>query len=67
MKPANELPVVKSKFTKLTERFEQLNLTDKGEFLEIATELYGQDLTKEREKLSSQVADLEQKQSKLKK
>lgn len=67
MKPANELPVIKGKYTKLTERFQQLNLTDKGEFLEIATELYDQDLTKEREKLSSQVADLEEKQSKLKK
>jgi hypothetical protein len=67
MKPANETPVTKSKFTKLTEKFNLLTLEDKGEFLDLATELYDNDLTKEKERLNSQVADLENKQSKLKK
>lgn len=67
MKPANETPIIKTKYTKLVEKFQQLNLNDKGEFIDLATELYDQDLTKEKEKLNSQVADLEQKQSKLKK
>lgn len=65
-KPANETPVKKSKSTKVAEAFEALNLTDKGEALELMTELYRVDLQKKQDELNQQVVELQEKQQKLK-
>lgn len=66
MKPANETPVKKSKSTKVSEAFEALNLEDKGETLELMTELYRVDLQKKQDDLMNEVSDLKNKQEKLK-
>ena len=65
-KPADQTPVKKSKSTKVTEAFEALNLEDKGETLELMTELYRVDLKRKQDELSSQVIELQNKQEKLK-
>lgn len=65
-KPANETPVKKSKPTKVVEAFEALNLEDKGETLELMTELYRVDLQKKQDDLMNEVSDLKNKQEKLK-
>ena len=65
-KPANETPVKKSKSTKVAEAFEALNLTDKGEALDLMTELYRVDLQRKADELMNEVSDLKNKQEKLK-
>jgi hypothetical protein len=73
MKPSNETQelstptIKKSKATKTVEGFKGLSLQDMEETLELITEIYDTALGKEREKLNAQVADLQDKQSKLKK
>lgn len=66
MKPANETPVKKSKSTKVAEAFEALSLEDKGETLELMTELYRVDLQRKADDLMNEVTDLKSKQEKLK-
>ena len=65
-KPANETPVKKSKSVKVAEAFEALNLEDKGETLELMTELYRVDLQRKADELMNEVSDLKNKQEKLK-
>ena len=66
MKPVNETPIKKSKSVKVAEAFEALNLEDKGETLELMTELYRVDLQRKQDDLMNEVTDLKSKQEKLK-